>query len=211
MDRNIKEANKLILENVKVSLIKNIFNALIFDTKEELKKNIIEIIGHGKKIGVGGSMSLKEIGVLEELSKNNKIYTHLPDMSYEERRKIWINAIDSDFYLASPQAITFDGKLIFVDGNGNRCAALTWGPKHLVLIAGVNKIVRDFDEGLWRSRNIAAVRNNIRLNKKNPCVITGKCEDCLSEERICNILTVLYKKPKITEITVFLLNDNLGY
>jgi len=211
MDRNIKEANKLILENVKVSLIKNRFNALIFDTKEELKKNIIEIIGHGKKIGVGGSMSLKEIGVLEELSKNNKIYTHLPDMSYEERRKIWINAIDSDFYLASPQAITFDGKLIFVDGNGNRCAALTWGPKHLVLIAGVNKIVRDFDEGLWRSRNIAAVRNNIRLNKKNPCVITGKCEDCLSEERICNILTVLYKKPKITEITVFLLNDNLGY
>ena len=211
MDKNVKEANRLILENVKESLIKNRFNSLIFDTKEELKKNIIEMIGHGKKIGVGGSMSLKEIGVLEELSKNNKIYTHLPDMNYEDRRKVWLNAIDSDFYLASPQAITWDGKLIFIDGNGNRCAALTWGPRHIILVAGINKIVKGFDEGLWRSRNIAAIRNNIRLGKKNPCVIAGKCLDCASEERICNILTVLYKKPKVTNITVLLLNDNLGY
>jgi hypothetical protein len=211
MDRNIKEANKLVLENVKVSLVKNRFKAFVFETKEEMKNHILNMIGQSKKIGMGGSISVKELGLEEELSKNNIIYTHKPEMTWEERRKVWLNAIDSDFYLASPQAITFDGKLIFVDGNGNRCAALTWGPRHLVLIAGVNKIVRDFDQGLWRSRNIAAVRNNIRLNKKNPCVITGKCEDCLSEERICNILTVLYKKPKITEITVFLLNDNLGY
>ena len=75
----------------------------------------------------------------------------------------------------------------------------------------INKIVKNEEEGLWRARNIAAIRNNIRLNKKNPCVITGKCEDCQSEERICNILTVLWKKPKIGEITVLLLNEELGY
>ena len=211
MDENVLKANKIILEGVKDALIKNKFNAFIFEKKEELKKYILNLIGVGKKIGIGGSVSVCEIGVIDELSKNNIIYTHKPEMSLEERRKIWLNAIDSDFYLASPQAITLDGKLIFVDGTGNRCAALTWGPRHIILLAGINKIVRNFEEGLWRARNIAAIRNNIRLNKKNPCVVTGKCEDCSSDDRICNILTVLYKKPKITEISVLLLNDNLGY
>lgn len=211
MDENVVKANKIILEAVKNALIKNRFNAFIFDTKQDIKRHILNMIGSNKKIGIGGSISVREIDIIDELSKSNAIYTHRPEMSLEERRKVWLNAIDSDFYLASPQAITLDGKLIFVDGTGNRCAALTWGPKHIILLAGINKIVRNFEEGLWRARNIAAIRNNIRLNKKNPCVVTGKCEDCSSDDRICNILTVLYKKPKITEISVLLLNDNLGY
>lgn len=211
MDENIKKANKIIIENVKKSLLKNRFNCEVFENKEDLSNYIIKTVGERKKIGLGGSVSIKEIGVLERLSKKNEIFTHKPEMSQDERRKVWLSSIDSDFYLASPQAVTYDGKLIFVDGTGNRCAALTWGPRHILLVAGVNKIVKNEEEGLWRSRNIAAIRNNIRLNKKNPCVITGKCEDCQSEERICNILTVLWKKPKIAEITVLLLNEELGY
>jgi hypothetical protein len=119
--------------------------------------------------------------------------------------------MDSDFYIASPQAITLDGKLIFIDGTGNRCAAITWGPRHLLIIAGVNKIVKDSEEGFYRMRNISAISNNIRLNKKNPCVKTGKCEDCSSPDRICNIVTILWKKPKIANCTVILINEELGY
>jgi hypothetical protein len=114
-------------------------------------------------------------------------------------------------YLASPQAVTLDGKLVFLDGNGNRCAAVTWGPGRLVLIAGANKLVPDQETGLWRSRNVAAIANNLRLEKENPCVTTGKCEDCSSPRRICNVVTLLWKKPAASDITVLLVNEDLGY
>lgn len=210
-DENVRKANLKVLENVRNSLIKNRFNCEVFENRNDAFKFIVSLIGSGKRVGLGGSMTVSELGILDEISKHNKIFKHSHDMDSEERRKVWLNAIDSDFYLASPQAVTLDGKLIFIDGTGNRCAALTWGPRHLVIIAGVNKIVKDEQEGFWRMRNIAAIRNNIRLNKKNPCVMTGKCEDCSSADRICNIVTVIWKRPKVTDITVVLVNEELGY
>lgn len=211
MDENIKKANKTLLDVVKNNLIKNKFNSVVFDNINDAKNYIVSLIGIKKSIGIGGSISFRESGILDELSKNNTILTHSPQMDLEERRKIWLKSLDCDFYLASPQAITVDGKIIFIDGTGNRCAAVTWGPRNLILLAGINKIVKDFDEGLWRARNISAIRNNIRLSKKNPCVERGLCVDCSSDERICNIITVLLKKPKIANISVFLINDDLGY
>ncbi len=211
MDENVLKADRILLEKVKEALIKNGFECEIFGTKNEAGSFLINKIGKGKTVGFGGCISLKELGIIDEIAKNNTVFTHKPEMSLEERKKVWINALTSDFYIASPQALTRDGKLIFVDGTGNRCAAITWGPDELILIAGKNKIVKDETEGLWRARNIAAIRNNIRLNKNNPCVKTGKCEDCSSHQRICNILTVLWKKPKIAKITVILINEDLGY
>lgn len=211
MDENIKKADKKLLEIVRDNLIKNRFDSMIFETIVDAKRYIVDLIGSGKTVGIGGSVSFRESGILDEISKTNTVFTHKPEMNIEERRRIWIKSIDSDYYLASPQAITLDGKMIFVDGTGNRCAAITWGPRNLILLAGRNKIVKDFDEALWRSRNISAVRNNIRLSKKNPCVERGLCVDCSSEERICNIITVLLKKPKIANIYVFLVNEDLGY
>lgn len=212
MDENSKKVEMKIIDNVKKALVKNNFDCEVFSTADEAKRFIIKKIGKNKKIGAGGTMTAIELGLFDALKKNNnKIYTHNQDMSLEERRKIWINALDSDFYIASPQAVTRDGKLIFIDGNGNRCASITWGPKELILIAGKNKIAKDQDDGLWRARNIAAIKNNIRLNRKNPCVVSGKCEDCFSAERICNIVTILWKKPRLTKVTVILIDEELGY
>ena len=132
-------------------------------------------------------------------------------MSEDERMRTWLKAQAADFYLASPQAITAKGEMLFLDGNGNRAAAVIYGPGRVVLIAGTNKIVGTMDEGLWRMRNVAAIANNIRLKKNNPCVKTGKCEDCASQARICNVLTTLYKKPRVTNYTVILINEELGY
>jgi hypothetical protein len=101
--------------------------------------------------------------------------------------------------------------MILVDGNGNRAAAVTHGPGLVILLAGRNKLVRDTDEGLWRMRNIAALANNIRLKKDNPCVKAGRCVDCSSPERICNVVTMLWKKPRGTEYSVVLVNAELGY
>lgn len=210
-DENIKKANFLLIKKTAQALKSNGFNVEICDSREEAATKIVSLIGEDKKVGFGGSMTLNQIGFIPEIKTKNKVYFHTPEMNMEERRKVWLACMDCDFYLASPQAITSDGKLIFIDGTGNRCAALTWGPRHIILPTGRNKIVKDTEEGLWRMRNVSAIANNIRLNKKNPCVSTGKCEDCSSPERICNIVTQIWKKPKVTNYTVILVNENLGY
>lgn len=211
MDINIKKANKKLLEAVRNNLIKNRFSSEVFDNIDEVKKYVINLVGVNKKIGIGGTISFRESSILNELSKSNTIFTHTAEMSQEERRDVWLKCMNTDFYLASPQAVTIDGKLIFIDGTGNRTAALSWGPRHIILLAGINKIVKNQEDGIWRARNISAIRNNIRLSKKNPCIEKGECVDCSSDDRICNILLVLWKKPKITEITVLLVNEELGY
>lgn len=211
MEESKKKAIRLVLENTKKALIKNGFKAEVCEDKEEAAEKILSLIGEGKKVGMGGSVTVSQLGLPERIILKNTLYAHKPQMSTEERRKTWLACMDGDFYLASPQAVTSDGKLIFIDGTGNRCAALTWGPKHIILPAGYNKIVKDLQEGRIRMRQEAAIANNIRLNKKNPCVISGKCEDCSSPERICNIVTEIWKKPKITEYSVFLINEDLGY
>ena len=157
-------------------------------------------------------MTVQGLGLPAALEKaGNVIVTHKPGMDAEQKRSVWLEALASDIYLASPQAVTMDGKLIFVDANGNRGAAVTWGPRRLVLIAGVNKLAKDQEEGLWRSRNVAAIANNIRLSKDNPCVRTGRCADCASPSRICNAATILWKKPWPADISVLLVNEELGY
>lgn len=211
MDENIKKADFKRLLLTSENLKKNGFQCYLCDNITDAKKKIIELIGKEKKVAMGGCMTARDMGLVDEISKNNIFYTHKPDMTPQQRREIWLLSMDSDFYIASPQAVTIDGKLLFIDGTGNRCAALTWGPKHIIFIAGSNKIVKDQEEAFYRARNLAAIRNNIRLMKKNPCVEKGICVDCSSPERICNIVTILWKRPKITDISVFLVNENLGY
>ena len=211
-DENNKKLNSIILENTKKALEKNGFKTEIFENKQEATEYILKLIGKEKKVGMGGSVTANQLELPEKLKENkNIIIKHQPQMNLEERRKIWLNSLSSDFYIASPQAITTDGKLIFIDGTGNRCAAITWGPKYIILPAGINKIVKNEQEGFWRMRNISAIANNFRLNKNNPCMKTGKCEDCSSPDRICNVVTLLWKKPKVTNYLVILINEELGY
>ncbi len=212
-----KDTNKKIfmrkqLESVSKILFKNNFETYIFDDTQSATDYIISTVGKNKNIGIGGSVTITEIGLVAKLEKNgNKIFTHVRNMTNEQRRKVWLKAQNSDYYFASPQAITIKGEMIFLDANGNRVSSIIYGPKKVVLVAGYNKIVKDYNLGLWRARNISAIINNLRLNRKNPCIVTGKCEDCNSKERICNILTVLYKKPSYTDYIVILINEELGY
>lgn len=212
-DENIAQFNKKLLEKIQQRLIKNGFTQThVFDTSSEVKKYIINLIGSNKKVGVGGSQTIRSLEIIEQLkTAGNEIITHSSDMDTETRLKVWLDAQRADFYLASPQAITFNGELIFLDAYGNRVSSCIYGPKKVILVAGYNKIVKDIDTGIWRTRNVAAVINNIRLNRKNPCVSTGRCEDCESTTRICNVLVILYKKPAYTEYEILLVNEMLGY
>jgi hypothetical protein len=211
-DTNITTYNKKLLELVQTNLVKNGFDTKIFDDIDSLKNYICSQIGKNKTIGVGGSQSIRSIGLLEELkSLGNKIITHTSEMDAQTRINTWLEAQKADFYLASPQAVTIKGELIFLDAYGNRVAACIYGPKKVILVCGIHKIVKDIETGIWRTRNIAAVINNIRLGRKNPCVVTGQCEDCDSKTRICNVLVVIYKKPQYTDYEILLVNEELGF
>ncbi|MBU2572692.1 MAG: lactate utilization protein [Elusimicrobia bacterium] len=211
-DANKRTFKLKLLENTAEALKKNGFGAIVFQDAPAAASYVLKLIGSGKKVGMGGSMTVQGLGLPEDLKKaDNEIITHTPEMSPQERRQTWLKAQAADFYLASPQAITARGEMIFVDGLGNRASSVVFGPGKVVLLAGVNKLVKDLDEGMWRMRNVAAIANNIRLKRNNPCVKTGKCEDCSSPERICNTVTMLWKKTRPTEYEVVLINEELGY
>ena len=128
----------------------------------------------------------------------------------EEIKQIYREAFFCDAYFTSTNAITEDGELYNVDGNGNRVAAMLYGPDKVIVIAGVNKIVKNINEAISRVENLAAPANAKRLNRKTPCVITGKCMNCNSPERICREYTVI-RKPAPNRIFILLLNENYGY
>ncbi|MDO8802974.1 MAG: LUD domain-containing protein [Elusimicrobiota bacterium] len=200
------------LENTAAALRRNNFEAAVYESGPAAAAALLSLAGTGKKIGVGGSITVSALGLPEALAAaGNTIVTHSPGMNAEARRSTWLAAQAADIYLASPQAVTLDGKLIFLDANGNRGAAVICGPRKIVLLAGINKIARNQEEGLWRARNVAAAGNNLRLKKDNPCVKTGKCEDCASPQRICNAVTLLWKKPWPNDVLVMLINEDLGY
>jgi hypothetical protein len=210
MDENLKAANELKLEKVMAALSANGFGAKVFDTGGEAAAYAAAL--PGASAGMGGSMTARDLGLPEKLRAAGKeIITHAPGMSPEERRAVWLRAQSSDLYFASPQAVTMDGKLIFLDAYGNRGAAVIYGPKKIVLIAGVNKLSADEAAGLRRARDTAAVANNIRLKKDNPCVKAGRCVDCAAPSRICNAVTLLWKRPLASDIEVLLVNEPLGY
>ncbi|OGR66364.1 MAG: hypothetical protein A2X30_10605 [Elusimicrobia bacterium GWB2_63_16] len=212
MEQHLRTANLIRLRTAAAALRANRFAAEVCEDGPAASAALLALAGKGRKIGLGGSMTVASLGLPEALAAaGNTIVTHKSGMTPEEKRLVWLEAQGSDLYLASPQAVTMDGKLVFLDANGNRGAAVIYGPRRIVLIAGVNKLARDQEEGLWRARNVAAIANNIRLSKDNPCVKAGRCVDCAGAGRICNQVTLLWKKPSASDILVLLVNETLGY
>jgi hypothetical protein len=211
MDNNLLKAGRITLEAAAARLRANNFACQVFETGAEACAYVLKLAGPGKKAGLGGSMTLRELGLPEKLAAAGaEIITHLPGMSPAEKLAVWLRAQAADLYLASPQAVTLEGELLLLDGNGNRAAACIYGPGKVLLIAGVNKVVADIAAGERRSRE-AALPNNLRLSKDNPCVKAGRCVDCASPQRICNVLVTMYKKPASTDVEVLLVNEPLGY
>jgi len=118
--------------------------------------------------------------------------------------------MNSDVYLTGTNALTIDGKLVNEDATGNRVASMIFGPRQVIVIAGINKIVKDVDSALERIEMHAAPMNSRRLKYPNPCAETGFCSDCSGERRICNIVTIMRKKPAQTEVTVIVVGEEMG-
>jgi len=157
-------------------------------------------------------VSLAQIGILEALGKRNVhlIWPAQQAKNMEERQELIRKSFSSDIFLSSTNAVTEDGKLFNVDASGNRVGAMFIGPKKTIIVAGVNKIVKDVEAAERRVREWAAPQNAKRLNRKTPCVETGVCADCSSPDRICNIYVTLAKRPSRSDIVIILVGEKLG-
>lgn len=167
----------------------------------------------GSTVSFGGSMTLSECGIMDMLKARNDIT--LLDRSKTkdaaETKQIYHDALNSDVYFMSSNAITKDGELVNIDGNGNRVAALIYGPDRVVIVAGMNKVVSSVDDGIRRVHDIAASANGVRLGKSTPCAITGFCHDCLSPECICSHTVITRRSGMADRIHVILVGESLGY
>lgn len=173
---------------------------------------ILNMIPTTALVGVGGSITVRELGLVQALhARGNPVAQHWGDYSPDERMKIRRQQLTADVFLTSSNAITEKGQLVNVDGAGQRVAAMIFGPKKVIVVAGINKVVMDLNAAIDRINNVAAPINAKRLNRKTPCATTGICSDCESTERICNIMTIIEKKPLLTDFTVVLVGEALGY
>lgn len=206
----------LKIENALSSLRKNGFEAHYFPTSEEAVSKVLGMVPEGAVVGIGGSVTLREMGLLKALGERGfELADHwearrrgAPRDEVMRIRRLHLN---SDVFITSTNAVTETGELVNIDGTGQRVAAMIFGPKKVVVVAGVNKIVGDLEEGLWRASNIASPMNAKRLNRGTPCTVTGECEDCDSPERICNITTLIHRRPRDTDVVVIIVGEELGY
>ena len=189
-------------------LVKNGFKVKAFNNISEAKIDLLSEIKSDESVGIGGSITIDQMDIYDDLkARDGEVYWHW--------RKDIPNAIDmaknADTYITSTNALTMDGKLVNMDGNGNRVAAMIYGHKDVYIIVGKNKICKDYEEARDRIRNVAAPMNAKRLNLETPCVYTGKCEDCNSPQRICKAEVILHRNPNVTNINIYLIDEELGY
>jgi hypothetical protein len=216
---NLTEArywhSQKIAEVTVKNLRKNGFTAFYVPSKEETLKKTLEMIPCDAKIGIGGSVTIREIGLPKALKeRGNPLADHWqPGLSKEEVNQVRRSQLTSDFFLSSSNAITMDGKLLNADGTGNRVAAMIFGPPKVIIVAGTNKIVKDVEEALRRIRNVASPMNANRLGRNSPCGREGTCveDQCEPPERLCNVITILERRPDLTEMTIMLVGETLGY
>ncbi len=214
MDQNTTAVTRIRVARTVEALNKNHYVASSVATKEELRDAVAAMLTPGFTVSVGGSMTLFESGIISLLEQRGDIHyldRYRPGITPEETKKVFHDAFNADLYLSSANAITEDGKLMFIDGTGNRLAAIIYGPESVVIVAGANKIVANTAEGEMRMRQIACPANAIRLGKQVPCTKLGRCVDCRSPQGICFAFATL-DCPKIPErIKVILCEEPLGY
>lgn len=201
------------VDNIIKKFKENNINGYYVKDKEELIKKIEEIVEENSVVSVGGSMTLFETGVIEHLrsGRYELLDRYKEGLSKEEIANIFRQAFSADAYFSSSNAVTEEGELYNVDGTGNRVAAMLFGPKKVVIVVGVNKIVKDIDEAIKRNREVAAPLNAKRLNRSTPCAKVGYCMDCRSKDRICNEYTIIRRQADPTRMHVIFVDEKLGY
>lgn len=213
MEKNIlwyreKQINRTI-ENLRK---KNMAGYYV-NNREELLELMDQLIDKKSVVGVGDSLTLKEMGLLDYLRSEDITFLdkYKDGLTSEEKRDIYIKNFSADTFMTGTNAITEKGELFNIDGNGSRVAPMLYGPKQVIVVVGINKIVKDLDEATKRVRHYAAPIDAKRLNKNTPCCQVGFCVDCKSPERICNDFVTITGQFEKDRIKVIIVGMELGY
>ncbi len=208
-----KQAYKTLANTMIKNFAKRNMEAFYCDNKEEAVALAMEFMKDGGTVGMGGTETVKEIGLVDVIKETPSL--HFIDRNIaktpEEKRAIYLETLAADYFLMSSNAITIDGELINIDGNGNRVACLIYGPEHVIIIAGMNKVVDDVDSGIARTQNVAAPANAARLGTRTPCASLGHCGDCQSQDCMCGQIVITRRSKHDGRIKVILVGEELGF
>ena len=212
MNESIKKANLIKFETIVKNLENRNMEAFCCDTAEEACDKALSMIKRGASVGCGGSVTIREIGLLDKLAARGDAALESakppnPEEAYEHLRTIMM----SDVFLTSANAITMDGKIVNIDARGNRVAAFICGPKEVIVIVGANKIVESEGKAIARIKTDACPPNAVRLGRKTSCAVTGHCSDCLFDQTMCCHTVVTRYNAMPGRIKVILVNENLGF
>lgn len=191
------------------ALQKRGFAARYFETAAEAADYLAESIA-GKTVGIGGSVTIEQMGLYERLSAQNTVFWHWRTNDSDTRAL----AANAAVYLTSANAIAETGEIVNIDGSGNRVAATLYHHERVVFVAGVNKIASDLERAVFRARNVAAPLNARRLGMKTPCAVGDeiRCYDCASKDRICcGVVTMIWPMRSVGVTEVVLVGEELGY
>lgn len=188
------------------------FDVRYAENAEEAKRILAEYIVPDARVAAGGSITMEQLGLADLVKEREAIWLdrNEPGLSAEQRLEVCRAQMTCDLFCCSSNAITEDGQLLNIDGTGNRVASMTFGPRKVVIVAGSNKIVPDLQAAQKRLQTVVAPGVSKRLQRKTPCVKTGRCMDCKSPERICRAISLLAAKPVATDMTVILVGEPLG-
>ena len=205
--RNEKAAGKVIK-----NLARRNIEAYYCPTAREAVEKVLEMIPAGSSVTWGGSMSIRDIDIPAALANAGKYEVYDRDKAPDRAAatEIYLKAFSCDYYLSSANAITEDGVIVNIDGTGNRVAAITFGPRNVIFVIGMNKLTQHVDAALARARSLAAPVNTARFDIQTPCKIDGVCHNCLSDDCICNYIHYLRHSPK-GKHKVILVGESLGY
>jgi hypothetical protein len=206
--------NEKVAKNIINHLEKRRMEGSYSSNASQAKDEIVAMIPKGATVYRGGSMTTVDMGLWEELdnmSGVDVINPYQPGLSSEESLELRRKGMMADVMIASSNAVTLDGKLVNLDGIGNRVAAMTFGPKKVILVVGMNKVAADLESAMARVKHYAGPVNAIRLGVNTPCVTTGVCSDCKSPQRICNMWNIVEGHMIKDRIHVKLVGESLGY
>jgi len=200
-------------KKVTEALRRNRFDAHYYDTREEASNAVAMLIGPGMDVAFGGSQTAKQLDLQQVVSKAgaNILDHNASELTNEQKLEVMRQQQICDVFICSSNAISLQGELFNIDGYGNRVAAMTFGPRRVIVVAGVNKLVADEQQAWARIRNTAAPINFKRLQRPNPCTRTGFCMDCNLPTRGCNIYVATRRKPPLMDFNVFIVNETLGF
>lgn len=207
------EHRKNLGDSLQKALEEKGFQTQYAATAEEAAQAVLDLVPEGASVGIPGSVTIRELGVMKRLeARGCKVFHHWdPELTKETRGPRLEDELESDVFLTSSNAITLDGMIVNIDGTGNRVAGIAWTRGKLILVISLNKVCGDLESAIQRVRDTATPPNTQRLNLATPCAKTGYCMDCNSPQRACRAILILERATMGRDSHVILVGENMGF